>query len=370
MKKKFLTFIGLISITVILSSWGWVGHEKINTACGLSFNTEMALFNVWIPTLAEYASYADDRKGWDPTEGPKHYIDIDNYPEFVAIGHIPQTLDSVIAIHGTTFVYDQGILPWATLTTFDSLQACFERHDWSKAVLFAADLGHYVADGHMPLHITKNYNGQNSGNNGIHSRYESIMINAYISEIVYNGFEIAEIQNVNQYVFDYLYTDYGYVDSVLAADNYAYALAGNNSSQVYKQALWDKSKSFTIPLFKNASHALTELIYSAWARAGKPDMSPDFVYSPSDENAFSLQQNVPNPFCTTTQITYKLKYNSEIFLGVYDQSGQQIAVLATGQQEKGTYTIDWKSENIISGVYYLKLKSNSFVATKKMILLR
>lgn len=120
----------------------------------------MSQFNVWVSLLAEHASDADIRKAWDPTEGPKHYIDIDNYPEFLNTGHIPTTLDSVIALHGNDFVYDNGILPWATLTTFDSLQACFEREDWDNAVLFAADLGHYIADGHMPMHITRNYNGQ------------------------------------------------------------------------------------------------------------------------------------------------------------------------------------------------------------------
>ena len=77
------------------------------------------------------------------------------------------------------FVIDQGVLPWATQITYDSLVNCFTRFDWAKAVLFASDLGHYVGDAHNPLHITRNYNGQYSGNYGVHSRYESGMINAF-----------------------------------------------------------------------------------------------------------------------------------------------------------------------------------------------
>ena len=75
----------------------------------------------------------------------------------------------------------------------------------------------YVADGHMPLHITRNYNGQYSGNHGIHSRYESNMIDEFENEISYDGQEIHCINDVRNYVFTYLYQNYTYVDSILLA---------------------------------------------------------------------------------------------------------------------------------------------------------
>lgn len=356
-------------MSVVLLSWGGAGHYKINTASGLSFNAEMAQFNVWITTLADHASDADERKAWDTNEGPKHYIDIDNYDEFLSQGWIPQTLDSVIAIHGSSFVYGNGILPWATIAAFDSLQSCFERLDWAKAVLFASDLGHYVADGHMPLHITRNYNGQYTGNTGIHSRYESTMINTYISQITYEGYEISEINDVNQYIFNYLYTNYVYVDSVIAADDYAKGLAGNTTSSTYKQALWDKSKSFTVPLFKNASHALTELIYTAWVQAGSPLMSPDFIFSSNHESVISLEQNAPNPFRTSTRIHYHLISNAHISLQVFDMNGQFITTLVDDQKTKGDYYVDWNPENVSKGTYNLILKTEKSVDIKKMVLL-
>jgi len=350
-------------------SWGSTGHYKINTACGLSFNAQMSQFNAWITTLADHASDADDRKSWDPNEAPKHYIDIDSYGEFIANGRIPQTLDSVIAIHGASFVYDKGILPWATLTAYDSLEKCFERLDWAKAVLFAADLGHYVADGHMPLHITENYNGQNSGNNGIHSRYESTMINANIAQITYEGANITEIENVNQYVFDYLYNNYSYVDSVLDADTYARTLAGNTNSTTYKQALWNETRDFTIILFKNASHSLTELIYTAWVQAGSPLISSASIDTPVTEASFYLEQNMPNPFKNSTRINFSITDNLEVQMEVYDESGRLMATLAEGQKAPGHYSIDWIPGNLRAGIYYLVLKSGDLVNIKKMSVL-
>lgn len=51
-------------------------------------------------------------------------------------------------------------LPWAILIAVDSLTNQFRRRDWQKAMLTAADVGHYVSDGHMPLHLARNYDGQ------------------------------------------------------------------------------------------------------------------------------------------------------------------------------------------------------------------
>ena len=55
----------------MLISWGGAGHYKISYASGLSFNSQMVQFNPWVSVLADHASDADDRKSWDPNEGPK-----------------------------------------------------------------------------------------------------------------------------------------------------------------------------------------------------------------------------------------------------------------------------------------------------------
>ncbi len=371
MKKYFLTILAALAISVVLMSWGSTGHHKINTEASLSFNEQMNQFLAWTSTLAEHASDADYRKDTDPTEGPKHYIDIDNYTLFNESGRIPQTYDSVVALYGESWVIDQGILPWATCIAVDTLKACFERHDWDKAVLIAADLGHYVADGHMPLHITKNYDGQYSGNSGIHSRYESTMINAYISQINYTGESIEVIPDVNQYVFDYLYHNYMFVDSVLMADDYAKEQSGGSTySQVYKQALWDSTRSFTVPLFKDASHALAELMYTAWVEAGSPLINPNSVLSPMKAAGVFLEQNTPNPFSGKTHIRFSLTHNSKVLLQVRDMEGMLVDTLFAGDKNMGSYSIDWAPQNLAPGMYYLVLNTGKAIAVKKMILMK
>jgi len=367
--KKLIKIFTILSISLILISWGGTGHRKISENSSLSYNTEMSQFYSWVTYLADHASDADIRKQWDNTESPKHYIDIDNYSEFIATGTIPQNIVAAISAHNYSFVYGNGILPWATIASFDSLRNCFIRRDWEKAKQFAADLGHYVADGHMPLHITDNYDGQNTGNDGIHSRYESTMINTYSSQINYSGESISVVSNVNQYVFNYIYNNYKYVDSVLIADNYAKTF-GSTSTTEYKQALWNKTKGFTTKLFKNGSHTIAELIYTAWVQAGSPSFttSNEQIYNTTYSEI--LEQNSPNPFSTFTKIKFNLNENADVVLEVRDIIGNRVATLVKDHKTAGSHSIDWFPENLQHGIYFIVLDTKKIHQVKKMILIK
>jgi hypothetical protein len=367
LKKLFLSTLTLLSISVLLISWGSTGHKKISEASVLSFNQQMQDFNSWTAYLRDHATDPDTRKGSDPTESPKHYIDIDNYNDFITKGRILQTFDSANNYYSSAIVLDNGILPWATKASFDSMRNCMQRHDFVKAKFFAADLGHYVADGHMPLHITKNYDGQLTGNTGIHSRYESAMIDANISQIVYTGENATEISDVNQYIFNYLYKNNSYCDSVLQADNYAKLQSGGSTSTTaYKTALWSKTKSFTIPLFQRASHALASLIFTAWLQAGSPSLTITGTNDPLASNA-SLDQNMPNPFSSTSRINYSLKENTKVLMEVRDINGKIVSTLVNDNLLKGNHSFDWTPENLPAGLYYLVLHTGNFVQVKKMV---
>ena len=80
----------------------------------------------------------------------------------------------------------------------------------------------------MPLHISANYDGVMTDQKGVHSRYESDMVDAYINNL--NGAypsqpeSISIISDVQQYILDYIYVTHSYVDTVLKSDNYAKAL--------------------------------------------------------------------------------------------------------------------------------------------------
>lgn len=367
-KLRHITFLlAALSLWLILSSWGSVGHRKINEHAPASFPAGLNFLRAsWTTILADNASVADDRKQWDNSESPKHYIDIDNYNEFNQTGKIPMTLDSVKNIYGISFVLSNGTVPWATIATFDSIKACFQRNDFGKASLFAADLGHYVADGHQPFHITKNYDGQSTGQNGIHSRYETRLIGNYSSSIIYPDDTAQFINDVPGYIFTYLYHNYQYIDSVLLADQYAQSVAGNTNSSTYYQTLWARTGTFTTELFRRASYSLASLIYTAWVEAGKPNGIAVLSQDPP-----VLGQNVPNPFSDRTIIPVQINYsNQKVTLKVYDSAGKIVTTLFEGKMSKGTHQVIWDASGSPAGVYYYVLHSGDSVLSRKMILVK
>jgi len=367
--KKFFYPASLVMLCLMLSSWGSTGHKKINQNMAACLPARMAFLKpAWTDIVTNNASAADYRKSSDPNESPRHFIDIDNYPEFVQSGFISQIYDSVVAHHGSSFVIDQGILPWATLITFDSVTACFQRKDWNKAALFAADLGHYVGDGHMPLHIAANYNGQFTGQTGVHSRYETTMVGRYASQIVYPVDSAQYIQDVSGYVFNYLYDDYKYVDSVLLADTYATTQAGSTTSDAYYQSFWAKSGGFTILMMRNASDALSNLIYTAWVRAGSPDMTPYAI----DEHAAAGQPKIlsvsPNPFSQSGYFQVEIpRDNMIVEFRIYDANGVLRDSLFNAAMAKGIHKINWNAREMQQGIYFAVMKSGSWKSTLKFI---
>jgi len=352
-----------VLVMVLLSSWGGTGHYIINLEASRSFNTEMQQFVDWANYLAGHASDADNRKSSDPTEAPKHYIDIDNYAEFLAGQSMPQTLTEAVAKYGNSFVVDNGTLPWATKATYDSLVFALMNGRIDRAKQLAADLGHYVADGHMPLHITKNYNGQLTGNTGIHSRYESTMINAHADEF-YNSQpkEITYVQNIQQYIFDYIYFNYQYVDSIIDADNYAKSINPDYSSLAYRDALWTKTKGFTKRLFTSASQRLAELIYSAWIDAGRPS-----VTSTAEVNLDRTTMLVyPNPTSGQVNIFFGMTGYGNCYLDIIDMYGNTFKRLNLNPIPNTSVRLT-ENLNIPTGAYLFRLNNSNFSITQRVI---
>ena len=85
---------------------------------------------------------------------------------------------------------------------------------------------------------------------------------------------------------------------------------------------------------------------------------------------YGLSQNFPNPFNPVTHIKFSIPKTSHVTLTVYNALGQKIADISDKEFKAGFYNIKWNSSGYASGVYFYRLRSDNFVSTKKMILLR
>jgi hypothetical protein len=85
---------------------------------------------------------------------------------------------------------------------------------------------------------------------------------------------------------------------------------------------------------------------------------------------FSLAQNFPDPFSTSTEIRYGLPKGCDVHLAVYSLDGQRVATLVDERQEAGYKTVHWDAGSLPAGVYFLTLEAGGFELTRKMTLLR
>jgi photosystem II stability/assembly factor-like uncharacterized protein len=85
---------------------------------------------------------------------------------------------------------------------------------------------------------------------------------------------------------------------------------------------------------------------------------------------FSLSQNYPNPFNPTTIIHYYIKTKCHVQLTIFDITGREVKKLINQNQNAGPYLVNFNASNFACGIYFYRLKTDSFNQTRKMILLR
>jgi hypothetical protein len=85
---------------------------------------------------------------------------------------------------------------------------------------------------------------------------------------------------------------------------------------------------------------------------------------------YILNQNYPNPFNPETQIRYSIPRSGNISLKVYDLPGREVAVLFSGVLQPGSYTATFDATGLASGIYFYQLKTNDFMKTNKMVVLK
>ena len=85
---------------------------------------------------------------------------------------------------------------------------------------------------------------------------------------------------------------------------------------------------------------------------------------------YKLGQNYPNPFNPVTKISFDLPKTGLVSLKVFDVLGKEVATLVNEVKNPGSYTVDFDGASLSSGVYFYRLETNGFVATKKMMLIK
>jgi hypothetical protein len=132
----------------------------------------LVLYKPNIDFLSEHAVDPDKRRYAVTQEGPRHYIDIDHYGNY-PYAELPRKWNDAVARYGEDSLTAYGIVPWHIQIMLQRLTAAFKEKNFYGIMKNSAEIGHYIADSHVPLHANTNHNGQYSNQRGIHGFWES-----------------------------------------------------------------------------------------------------------------------------------------------------------------------------------------------------
>ena len=212
-------------------------------------------------------------------EPPNHFLDFDAYGPY-PFNDLPRDYDEALKKHGIDKLKQNGLVPWRTHEIAGRLIRGFEalnkngQYAHSDIRFFSAIVGHYVADAHVPLHAVLNYNGQLTGQTGIHSRWEDELFVRYQKQLAIKPGALIRITNERDFIFDVLLESFQHVNHLLAADKKA---IGNRDvyDDQYFATLFAETRPMLEKRLNDAIRGVASVITSAWEHAGKPGLSPN-----------------------------------------------------------------------------------------------
>jgi hypothetical protein len=280
----------LVAIPSPASAWGFEAHKFIADRMIALLPPELRpLFEKRRAFIVERAIDPDIWRnvGWEE-EPPHHFLDIDHeafgpYP----FAGLPRDYADAVQKFGKEFVHQQGLLPWRTAEFYGRLQREFESlkrpsppgYALDNIVLYAAVMTHYVSDGHVPLHAVTNYNGQLTGQTGIHSRWEAELFERNRTSLKIAPPPVAPVVNPRNFMFDVLLASNRDAPNVLDSDRKAV-----EGRQFYDDAYFEAFGKGTLSVLErrlNASiAAVASAITGAWEQAGKPSVPAELPRTP------------------------------------------------------------------------------------------
>jgi hypothetical protein len=306
MKKsnQILLTSGLLALLMVVSAWGFLVHRTVNQLAVYELPGQLKSFLFEnMEYLVKNAPRPDIRRNQDSTEATKHFIDLEMYGDSAA-WRMPLKWDDAVARYSKDTLLKYGYLPYLIIKVKDSLITAFRSRKKDSILFYAADLGHYIGDAHVPLHTTVNYDGQLSNQRGLHNLWESMIPELELESYTLTSHHKARyLDKPEEEVWDairksYLLLNDVFLQEKLASKNFTDStkfkvqLRRGREVKSYTPAF---AKAYSQLLGKSINEQLTssadmlaDFIYTSWIDAGKPAL--DFDHSKKEKKLLKKQR--------------------------------------------------------------------------------
>jgi hypothetical protein len=289
-KRKAFILGGCIGLLFLCSGWGFLVHRTINQLAiyGLPKNMQ-PLFYEQMDYLVKHSIRPDVRRNSDSTEASKHFIDLEAYGDSAA-WKMPMRWEGAVLQYSKDSLLKYGYVPYWILEMKQKLTAAFRSGNKDSILFYAADLGHYIGDAHVPLHTSLNYDGQLSGQKGLHSLWESTIPEIELSHYnLYNHHKARYLKKPDEAIWKAVRNAHTLSASVFNeeqeatkdfVDSTKYRTQLRNGREVksystaFARAYAKRLNNTVNQQLLKATALYSDFWYTAWVDAGKPDLKP------------------------------------------------------------------------------------------------
>lgn len=286
MYKKLFVFFCVSFCCQSVFAWGFYGHQQINYhAVFLLPPAMMSLYKPHIDFITEHSVDPDKRRYIVKEEGARHYIDLNRYGSY-PFANLPRSWNEAVEKFGEDSLRAHGIVPWWISIMLYRLTNAFREKNYPQILKLSAEIGHYVADAHVPLHAHSNYNGQQTNQHGIHGLWESRIPELLApTRFDYLLGKASYIDNAQTFVWQRILESAAAADTVLELEktvsqqfspDLKYAFEERNGvlirqySSVFATAYDAAMKGMVERRMRQSIFAVASLWYTAWVNAGQP----------------------------------------------------------------------------------------------------
>ena len=263
----------ILCLPTTAKAWGFETHKFIMSRVIALLPAEIRpFFERYEATMVEHSIDPDlwRTAGW-AEEPPRHFLDLDAYGTY-PFPNLPRDYTEAVQKHGRDFVEKNGLVPWRSAEIYSKLVEAFTQkaaYSRDNIKFFSAVLAHYASDAHVPFHALVNYDGQLTGQWGIHARFETELFERYRTKLKIEPKPVTTVASARDFVFAALLESFPLAQPLLDADKAA--VAGRELyDDEYFTLFFTKAQPVLERRIADSITGSASLITAAWIEAGRP----------------------------------------------------------------------------------------------------
>jgi hypothetical protein len=288
MKRTHFALIAGLLLIFTCSSWGFLVHRTVAQLAIYELPSSMRDF-FWKnkDSIVSQSIRPDVRRNTDRNEFPRHFIDLENYGDSAA-WKMPLTEGAAIQAYSLDTLHKYGYVPYVVQDVLQQLTDAFRKGDKDSILFYAIDLCHYIGDANVPLHTSSNFDGQLTGQRGLHALWEST-----VPDQLMNGYKLRDghkaqyIADPAASIWESVRRAHMLVQPLIDAERAASKEAPDSIKYQMVHRYGKDMKVYTAAFAKiygvhlgsmvqdqllHSADQIADFWYTAWINAGRPDL--------------------------------------------------------------------------------------------------